>query len=329
MKKYIFNDNTKLIFVKENNILLGSKKRKEKAKLDYSFYEKLYNTKKEISIFKDNGEIFTKKEMNFLINKSIVKEVDEITLKYLKTKYEKFQIYLGNIIENANKVDYIEINKNKRILFIGAGGICTAMIDYLISSGFNKYGIVDFDVVEKSNFNRQYKYKKNDIGSLKVESIKKNLIEQYDDLSIKIYNKKIEIETDLLSIVNDYDPDFIICAADTPAYLINKYIAEVCLLKSIPCIFGGVGQNSGVFGPLLCDKKSFKKYLTRLNFVLSSIKGIFPCKGSFGITNSLIANYMANDVIFYLMKQYKKVHSLNKECTIDFNRNDIYEREKY
>lgn len=329
MSRYIFNDNTKLIFVKNCYILIENSGKKSKEKLDKDFYNNLCNTLRKNYIFSDENNHFTTEQLKFLSKNNIIKKLSPITEKYENTKFEKFQIYLENIFHDAKEVDYIKNNGNKKILFIGAGGICTAMIDCFIASGFNNFGIVDFDLVEITNFNRQFKYNESDVGYYKVDKIKENLNNQYSGLLISTYNKKILSTEELCQIVDDYQPNIIICAADTPAYMINKYIAEVCCKRNIPCIFGGVGQESGAVGPLLYTSASINNYMKKMDIILKNVEGIFPCRGSFGITNSLISNYMARDVIFYLMGKKKKVMCLNKECIIDFDRNSIYDKEKY
>lgn len=327
MTKYIFNDNTKLLFVKDNCILVKNKNNSFKKRLDDEFYRKLLETCKNDYIF--DSSIFKKAELTFLEKNLIVKRLSPVLDKYRKTKYEKFQIYLENIFSDANKKDYIERNNKKKFLFVGAGGICTAIFDYLISVGFLQYCIVDFDTVDITNFNRQFKYKESDVGKLKTIKLKENLNSQYKDLKIITYNKMINSSNELKEIVENYKPSFVICSADTPAFLIQKYIAEVCFNKNIPCIFGGVGQTCGSFGPLLYNKKGFQSYLKKTNQILNNLVGIFPCKGSFSITNSLISNYMARDIIFYMMDKKDKVFSLNKKYELDFERNEIYEKEKY
>lgn len=329
MSKYIFNDNTKLIFIKNYYILIENAGSKYKKKLNEDFYTNLYNMKRKKFSFSDEDNIFTKEQLKFLYKSNIIKKLSPIAEKYENTKFEKFQIYLENVFNDANKVDYIEKNRNKKILFIGAGGICTAMIDYFIAAGFNNFGIVDFDLIEITNFNRQFKYNESDIGYYKIDKIKENLNNQYSGLSISTYNKRILSNEDLYQVVDDYKPNFIICAADTPAYIINKSIAEVSRKRNLPCIFGGVGQKYGVVGPLLYTRAAVNNYIKKIETILKRVEGIFPCRGSFGITNSLISNYMARDVILYLMGKNKKVMCLNKECIIDFDRNNIYEKEKY
>ena len=327
MEKFIFDDNTKLLFIKESCILVEHEKKVFKTKLDDSFYEKLRNICEKHYIFESN--LFSKSELKFLERKLIIKKMSPILGKYIGTKYEKLQIYLENILSDGDKIDYIKKNSEKKVLFVGAGGICTAMIDYLISTGIIQFGIVDFDVVDITNFNRQFKYNETDIGISKIAQLQKNLNIQYKNLIITPYEQKITSTLELEKIIKDYNPSFVICAADTPILLIQKYVAEACYNYNVPCIFGGVGQKFGTVGPLLYNKKGFCKYLKEIEKILNSVVSIFPCKGSFSITNSLISNYMAKDVIFYLMGKKERVKSLNKKCELNFDKDEFYEKEKY
>ena len=112
MEKYIFNDNVKLLFIKDNIILGESKKKAFKEKLDKSFYDKLLLAYEKHYIFESS--FFSNKELQFLEKKLLIKKVSPILKKYLATKYEKIQIYLENILYDADKVDYIRNNGTKK-----------------------------------------------------------------------------------------------------------------------------------------------------------------------------------------------------------------------
>lgn len=327
--KYIVDDNTKVLFVKNNYLLLQNKKKTDKICIDEFFYKKLVNFFKNSYYFDEEDNIFSNTEINFLTKYLIIKKMSKNMEKYIDTRYEKYQIYLENIFEDAKQKDYISNNNNKKVLFIGAGGICTAILDYLISVGIINYLIIDFDNVDITNFNRQFKYNIKDIGKTKVDCLKNNLLAQYDNLQIETKNLKIKSIDDVKKLLNSYQPDFVVCAADTPIYLIHKYIVNACLDNSTPCIFGGVGQNNGSFGPLLYNRVGMKAYLKEIDNILDSVEGVFPCKGSFGLTNSLVSNYIARDIILYLMDKKKQIKSLNKLCVIDFDKDVIYEKRKY
>ena len=64
---------------------------------------------------------------------------------------------------------------SKKILIIGAGGICHPFITYACSSGFKEFTLVDNDVIEESNLSRQYLFSRADLGKNKVNVVKKRL----------------------------------------------------------------------------------------------------------------------------------------------------------
>ncbi len=83
------------------------------------------------------------------------------------------------------------INKNKKIGIAGAGGIGSNVAVDLVRCGFKNFFIVDFDLVEKSNLNRQFFFE-SQIGMPKVEALKNNLLNIYSDLNIDIFNGRVD-----------------------------------------------------------------------------------------------------------------------------------------
>lgn len=73
----------------------------------------------------------------------------------------------------------------------GAGGLGSNLAISLARIGFKNFHIADFDLVEESNLNRQYYFRK-DLGSLKVDALKENMESVVDDLKVNIYSEKID-----------------------------------------------------------------------------------------------------------------------------------------
>ena len=69
----------------------------------------------------------------------------------------------------------------------GAGGLGSNLAISLARIGFKNFHIADFDLVEESNLNRQYYFRK-DLGSLKVDALKENMEAIVEDLRINIYS---------------------------------------------------------------------------------------------------------------------------------------------
>ena len=75
----------------------------------------------------------------------------------------------------------------KKVLICGVGGVGSFVAEALARSGIGHIDIVDFDVVDPSNLNRQLLSTKNNIGEIKVEVLKKRL-EEISDTKVNAYN---------------------------------------------------------------------------------------------------------------------------------------------
>lgn len=94
----------------------------------------------------------------------------------------------------------------------GAGGLGSNCAQFLVRSGFKRLKIVDFDVVEESNLNRQF-YFAGQVGRIKVEALRENLVSINPDLELEILPVRIEKENaeDLFR-----DCDAVVEALDAP-----------------------------------------------------------------------------------------------------------------
>lgn len=311
MKKYILNDSKKIIFLKNNEILVETKKC-PRLKLDNSDYNSLTDLCKKYTIFEKNS--ISEELFSILYKNKIIIEANFNIKDSYKTKYERNELFAYNFFCKKTFKSIID----KKVLFIGVGGIASIIIDQLISVGIENFSIVDFDKVDLSNLNRQFVYKENDVGLYKVELFKNYVLSKNSHAKIKIYNMKIETSNQINEIVKNDKIDFIVNSADTPPCYLQKYIVESSLKLKVPCIFGGVGIEEGSYGPLLDSSISKINYLKQINSTLDKINYYFPCKSSFGVTNSIISNYMAWDIIMYMMNEKKYVKSLNKSININF-----------
>jgi len=110
--------------------------------------------------------------------------------------------------------------KKSKILIVGMGGLGCPLLTYLASAGINNIGIIDHDTVELSNLSRQTLFDQSDIGKFKVAQAKKKINKIYNDIKIRIFQKKI-LKKNIKKIFSDYE---IICDGtdnfDT-RYLIN------------------------------------------------------------------------------------------------------------
>lgn len=323
--KYIINDNSKVVFIKNKTILVNNSYGNFKLKLSSDEYQKIVDIYKDNTIF--SLDFYAKEFIDLLLKYEIVVSLNNIDLKYIGTRYEKLQLYFKNNF--SSKKDYINTLNGKKVLFVGAGGICTEIINQLLAVGISNYILIDFDIVNQSNLNRQFVYTEKDVGKKKIKVLEKYILSKNSNAKIVCHSQYIEDYSVLNDIVKNTCPNIIICAADTPIYKIHKIVVNCSINNNIPCIFGGVGQLIGSYGPLLTKKNAKIKFMKQLNELLSAVEYLFPCRGSFGVTNTIISTYMARDIIFFLMNEHNKITSLNRKIEVNFNMNTLREKEKF
>jgi adenylyltransferase/sulfurtransferase len=93
---------------------------------------------------------------------------------------------------------------NSKVLVIGAGGLGSPAILYLAAAGVGTIGIVDFDVVDLSNLQRQIIHNTERVGTPKVESARKTVEMLNPDVNVITYNTRISKEN-IMDIIKDYD----------------------------------------------------------------------------------------------------------------------------
>src|SRR3977135_1634987 len=87
------------------------------------------------------------------------------------------------------------------VLLLGAGGLGSPAAMYLAAAGVGRIGIVDFDVVDASNLQRQLLHGHDDIGKPKVESAAQTLHSLNPDVQVDAINEHLNSETDAKSVV--------------------------------------------------------------------------------------------------------------------------------
>ena len=122
---------------------------------------------------------------------------------------------MSDYLDRSRKLlgeDKIKALEDKVILVIGIGGVGGTALEAMARSGFKKFIIIDFDVVDETNLNRQVLYTFQDIGKEKVHVAKEHLLKIHSGLEIKTITAKIG-ETNLDDL-NLGDVDFVVDAID-------------------------------------------------------------------------------------------------------------------
>ena len=127
---------------------------------------------------------------------------------------------------------------NSKVLVCGCGGLGSTVIMNLAGSGIGTIGLIDDDVVEVSNLNRQFIHK--NIGEDKVTSAKKRILEYNPEITVNTYKIRLD-ENNYQSIVKDYD--VIIDCFDS--YKSKILLNDIAVETGKTLIHGGVTEYFG------------------------------------------------------------------------------------
>ena len=129
---------------------------------------------------------------------------------------------------------------SKRLLIVGVGGVGGTALEALARSGFKKFVLIDCDVVDISNLNRQILFTQNDIGKLKTDVAKSRLININSEIEALTINSRIGVEK--LDDLHLGGIDFIVDAIDSVEGKLHIY--EYALRNNIPFISSlGMGNR--------------------------------------------------------------------------------------
>jgi molybdopterin/thiamine biosynthesis adenylyltransferase len=139
------------------------------------------------------------------------------------------------------------------ILLLGAGAIGSHMLWHLAAMGVKKITVVDFDVVEDTNLNRQLLYSMEDIGLSKVEVLCQKIAKFNPEVEVIPINQRICGPSDVEKLM--IGKTLIVKAIDTPEES-TEWVNQVCVKHGLPFITGGFLGDVGVVGPIYLPGKS-------------------------------------------------------------------------
>ena len=130
--------------------------------------------------------------------------------------------------------------KAAKVLTVGTGGLGSPLALYLAAAGIGTIGIVDFDVVDESNLQRQIIHGTSDVGRPKVESARDKIEDINPNVEVRVHEEALTSEN-ALEIFADYD--VIVDGTDNfpTRYLVN----DACVLLGKPNVYGSIFRFEG------------------------------------------------------------------------------------
>ena len=130
--------------------------------------------------------------------------------------------------------------KNARVLCVGAGGLGSPALLYLAAAGVGTLGIIDFDVVDESNLQRQIIHGQSDVGRPKAQSARDSVLEINPHVNVVLHEERLDSDN-AMRIFEPYD--LIVDGTDNFAtrYLVN----DACVLLGKPYVWGSIYRFDG------------------------------------------------------------------------------------
>ncbi len=153
---------------------------------------------------------------------------------------EEVQRYSRHLIIPDLDLDGQKRLKNAKVLVIGAGGLGSPTLLYLAAAGVGTIGIVEFDVVDESNLQRQIIHGQSDIGRSKAESARDSVLEINPLVEVRLHEFRLEPEN-AVELFEQYD--LILDGTDNFAtrYLVN----DAAVLAGKPYVWGSIYRFEG------------------------------------------------------------------------------------
>ena len=137
-------------------------------------------------------------------------------------------------------IDGQEKLKRSSVLCVGAGGLGSPCLMYLAAAGVGKIGIIDMDIVDESNIQRQILHGSKDIGKKKIDSAEETISSINPNVELDLYDQEFN-ETNALKIAKNYD----VIIDGTDNFPSRYLVSDVSVLLEIPNVYGSIFRFEG------------------------------------------------------------------------------------
>jgi sulfur-carrier protein adenylyltransferase/sulfurtransferase len=246
--------------------------------------------------------------------------ISEDRLQSIDFSNDEIARYSRHLIMPEVTLDGQKRIKAASVLCIGTGGLGSPIALYLAAAGIGRLGLVDFDVVDFSNLQRQILHGTDDVGRKKLNSARDRIKAINPNVQVDLHDMMFRSEN-AMQVVQDYD--IVIDGTDNfpTRYLSN----DVCVLTKKPNIYGSIFRFDGqctVFAPHLggpCYRCMFPEppppgmvpscaeggVLGVLPGIIGVMQAIEAIKMIIGIGDSLIGRLVSFDALKLRFKEFK------------------------
>jgi molybdopterin/thiamine biosynthesis adenylyltransferase/rhodanese-related sulfurtransferase/molybdopterin converting factor small subunit len=164
----------------------------------------------------------------------------DTSVKEVELSHEEIRRYSRHLIVPEVGLAGQKKLKQSSVLLIGAGGLGSPLALYLAAAGVGRIGLVDFDVVDESNLQRQVIHGTSDVGRSKLDSAKDRILDINPHVQVDTYGFPLTSEN-ALDVLRPYD--VIVDGTDNfpTRYLVN----DACVLLGKPNVYGSIFRFEG------------------------------------------------------------------------------------
>ena len=246
--------------------------------------------------------------------------IPEDRLKYVDFSNDEIARYSRHLIMPEVTLEGQKRIKAASILCIGTGGLGSPIALYLAAAGIGRLGLVDFDVVDFSNLQRQILHGTDDVGRKKLNSAKDRIKAVNPNVQVDLHDCLFRSEN-AMQIVRDYD-----IVVDGTDNFPTRYLSnDVCVLARKPNVYGSIFRFDGqctVFAPHLggpCYRCMFPEppppgmvpscaeggVLGVLPGIIGVLQAIEAIKLILGIGDSLIGRLVSFDALKLGFREFR------------------------
>jgi adenylyltransferase/sulfurtransferase len=175
--------------------------------------------------------------------------MNTLTTEEIQLSHEEIRRYGRHLIMPEVGLEGQKKLKAASVLLVGAGGLGSPLALYLAAAGIGKLGLVDFDVVDQSNLQRQILHATHDVGRHKLQSAADRIRSINPNVEVESYETRLT-SANALEILRRYD--VVVDGTDNfpTRYLIN----DACVLLNKPNVYGSIFRFEGQ-ASVLCAKQ--------------------------------------------------------------------------
>src|SRR5215210_9253908 len=153
---------------------------------------------------------------------------------------EEIARYSRHLIMPEVALDGQKQLKAAKVLTVGTGGLGSPLALYLAAAGVGTIGIVDFDVVDESNLQRQIIHGTSDVGRPKVQSAYDRLKDINPNVEVRVHEEALTSEN-AVEIFEDYD----VIVDGTDNFPTRYLVTDACVLLNKPNVYGSIFRFEG------------------------------------------------------------------------------------